>query len=62
MEFTNIRDNEEFKFCIDDGMEIIEGHPQFNKVWSEPINAKAFAQELIKHTYRNGWSLPEMPS
>ena len=61
MEFTNIRDNEEFKFCIDDGMEIIEGHPRFNKVWSDPINAKAFSRELIKHTYRNGWSLPDMP-
>ncbi len=43
-------------------MEIIEGHPRFNKVWDEPINAKAFAQDLIKHTYRDGWSLPEMPS
>jgi predicted dehydrogenase len=62
MQFTNIRDNEELKFLIDDGMEIIEGHPRFNKVWDEPINAKAFAQDLIKHTYRDGWSLPEMPS
>ncbi len=62
MQFTNIRDNEEFKFCIDDGMEIIEGHPSFNKVWSDPINAKSFAQELIKHNYRTGWSLPDMPA
>lgn len=62
MQFTNIRDNEELKFLIDDGMQIIEGHPRFNKVWDEPINAKAFAQDLIKHTYRDGWSLPEMPS
>lgn len=61
MQFTNIRDNEELKFLIDDGMEIIEGHPRFNKVWNEPINAKVFAQELIKHTYREGWSLPDMP-
>lgn len=62
MQFTNIRDNEELKFLVDDGMEIIEGHPRFNKVWDEPINAKAFAQDLIKHTYRDGWTLPDMPS
>ncbi len=62
MKFTNIRDNEEFKFCIDDGLKIVDGHPSFNKVWSDPINAKAFAEELIKHNYREGWSLPEMPA
>jgi len=27
----------------------------------ESISAKAFADELIKHTYREGWSLPGMP-
>ncbi|MFA5819363.1 MAG: Gfo/Idh/MocA family oxidoreductase [Bacteroidales bacterium] len=62
MQFTNIRDNEEFKFCIDDGMVINEGHPTFNKVWSNSINAKAFSNELIKHNYREGWSLPDMPA
>jgi len=62
MHFTNIHENEEFKFCIDDGMVIHEGHPSFNKVWSKPINAKTFASELIKHNYREGWSLPEMPA
>lgn len=62
MQFTNIRDNEEFKFCIDDGMVIKEGHPSFNKVWSKPINAKEFASELISHKYREGWSLPDMPA
>ncbi|MCL6103152.1 MAG: gfo/Idh/MocA family oxidoreductase, partial [Bacteroidetes bacterium] len=62
MQFTNIRDNEEFKFCIDDGMVIKEGHPSFNKVWSKPINAKEFAYELISHKYREGWALPDMPA
>jgi hypothetical protein len=28
---------------------------------TDPINAKAFAAELIKHKYRSGWDLPEMP-
>ena len=35
--------------------------PTFNKTWTEPVNANAFAQELIKHTYRDGWKLPDMP-
>jgi hypothetical protein len=61
MQFTNIRDNEELRFCIDNGMVIDEGNPTFNEVWSEPINAKAFSSELIKHKYREGWSLPDMP-
>ena len=26
-----------------------------------PEHAKAFAEELIKHTYRPGWTLPAMP-
>ena len=29
---------------------------------TEFISAKAFADELIKHTYREGWTLPSMPS
>ncbi len=26
-----------------------------------PVNAQQFAQELIKHNYRDGWKLPDMP-
>lgn len=62
MQFTNIRDNEEVRFCLDDGLEIIDGHPKFNKKYTDPINAKAFAADLIKHNYRSGWSLPDMPA
>jgi len=25
------------------------------------MNAKKFAGEMIKHTYRDGWTLPAMP-
>jgi len=25
------------------------------------MNAKQFAAEMVKHNYRTGWSLPEMP-
>jgi hypothetical protein len=61
MEFTNISDSESVKICIDDKFTIADGHPTFNKKWTEPMNAKQFAAEMVRHTYRTGWSLPEMP-
>ncbi len=61
MRFTNIGDNEEIKICVKDGFTIHDGHPSFNKTWTDPINAKKFAEELIKHNYREGWKLPDMP-
>ncbi|MDR0538542.1 MAG: Gfo/Idh/MocA family oxidoreductase [Tannerellaceae bacterium] len=61
MQFTNIGDNEEIKIVTSDGFTIKDGHPSFNKKFTEPINAKAFASELIKHNYRAGWLLPAMP-
>ena len=61
MQFTNIGDNETIKTCIKDGFTIKDGHPSFNKTWTDPINAKQFAAELIKHNYRAGWKLPDMP-
>jgi hypothetical protein len=62
MNFTNIHDNETFDFCLDDGFVINDGHPTFNKKFSAPISAKGFAADLIKHNYREGWSLPDMPA
>ncbi len=62
MEFTNINDDETLRIVIEDGFEITDGHPTFDKTMTDPINAKAFAQELIKHNYRDGWDLPNMPS
>ena len=61
MRFTNIGDNEEIKICVKDGFTIHDGHPSFNKTWTDPINAKQFAEQLIKHNYREGWKLPDMP-
>lgn len=61
MKFTNIGANEEIRTVIKDGFKIKEGHPTFDKDWTEPMNAIAYSQELIKHTYRDGWDLPEMP-
>ena len=62
MEFTNIGPNEEIRTVIKDGFEIHDGHPTFDKTWTDPMNAKAYSEELVKHTYRDGWSLPDMPA
>jgi len=62
MEFTNLTDSEQIRTVIKDGFEIHDGHPTFKKDWTEPVAAKAFAAELIKHTYRAPWKLPDMPA
>ena len=61
MEFTNIPEDATIRTIIEDGFEIVDGHPTFDKKMTDPINAKAMAQEMIKHTYQNGWKLPSMP-
>lgn len=61
MKFTNISDNETIKTVIEDGFKITDGHPTFNKTWTEPLNAIQYAESLIKHNYREGWKLPAMP-
>ncbi|MBR5276285.1 MAG: Gfo/Idh/MocA family oxidoreductase [Bacteroidaceae bacterium] len=61
MRFTNIPEDATIRSIIKDGFSIKDGHPTFNKTWTEPVNANEFAQELIKHTYRDGWKLPDMP-
>ena len=62
MEFTNIGDDEMIKICMEDHFTITDGHPTFDKKWTDPINAKEFASGMIRHTYREGWILPEMPA
>ncbi|MCK5370067.1 MAG: gfo/Idh/MocA family oxidoreductase, partial [Cyclobacteriaceae bacterium] len=62
MEITNISDSEEIETVIKDGFTIHDGHPSFKKDWTEPVSANEYAKELIKHTYRDGWSLPDMPA
>ena len=34
---------------------------KFKTVWTDPINAQEFAAGLIKHNYRDGWKLVDMP-
>jgi predicted dehydrogenase len=60
MRFSNISDNEELKIMISDNFSVHDGHPTFDKQY-KTFNALASANEYIKHTYREGWSLPAMP-
>lgn len=61
MKFTNIAPDATIRTVIKDGFYIKDGHPTFDKVWTDPVNALEYSQELIKHTYRDGWKLPDMP-
>jgi hypothetical protein len=62
MEFTNISDTDNVKICISDNFTITNGDPKFDRKWTEPMPAKQFASEMIKHTYRKGFTLPDMPA
>jgi hypothetical protein len=62
MEFTNIKDDDKVRVVISDNFTIVDGDPKFDKKWTEPMNAKQFASEMVKHTYRPGFTLPEMPA
>ncbi len=61
MRFTNIPEGATLRTMIEDGFSVKDGHPTFNKTYTDPVDANAYAAELIKHTYRDGWALPEMP-
>jgi hypothetical protein len=61
MRFTNIAEDATIRTMIKDGFSIKDGHPTFNKTMTDPVNAIAYAEELIKHNYREGWKLPDMP-
>ncbi len=60
MKFTNISATEELKVVSVDEFKVIDGHPHFNTIYAK-FNALEAANSYIKHTYRNGWALPEMP-
>ena len=56
MKITNINDNDEISIVKSNKFTIINGDPKFDTS-HETINAKAFAEEMIKHNYREGWKL-----
>ena len=60
MEFTNIQESDKVKIVSVDEFSVIDGDPRFNRQFVE-LNAKNAAEEWIKHTYHNGFSLPDMP-
>ncbi|MGI6074610.1 MAG: Gfo/Idh/MocA family protein [Fermentimonas sp.] len=60
MRFTNISDTDKIKIVTVDNYSVIDGDPKFDRRFAE-FNAKEMAEEWIKHTYHNGFSLPEMP-
>jgi hypothetical protein len=62
MTFTNITDSDAIETVIEDGFRIDDGHPTFDKKWTDKMSAKEFAAQLIKHDYREGWSIPDMPA
>ena len=61
MRFTNIPADATVRSVVKDGFSNKDGHPTFNKTWTDPVNAQEFAAELVKHNYRKGWQLPDMP-
>lgn len=61
MQFTNIPENATVKSMIKDGFSIKDGHPTFQNKYTEPVNAREFAAELIKPKYQNGFVIPELP-
>jgi hypothetical protein len=60
MEFTNIGADDSVRLTISDNFTIVDGDPKFNRP-DVKMNAKDFAAEMVKHTYRKGFTLPDMP-
>lgn len=56
MKITNLTDSDEVSIVKSDTFTIHNGHPSFDTK-RETIKAKPFAEEMIKHEYREGWKL-----
>lgn len=61
MRFSNISPNDKIKIVTVDEYAVIDGDPKFDRRFAE-FNALDMANEWIKHTYHNGFSLPAMPN
>lgn len=61
MKFTNIPENATLRTIIEDKFHIHNGHPTFDRLYADPVNANEYAARLIKPVYREGWKLPELP-
>jgi hypothetical protein len=60
MQFTNISPTDKISIVTHDEYAVIDGDPKFDRRFAE-FNALEMANEWIKHTYYNGFTLPEMP-
>ena len=60
MKFTNISDSDKINVLTVDDYIVTDGHPTFDRRYAE-FNALEMANEWIKHTYNNGFTLPDMP-
>jgi predicted dehydrogenase len=60
MRFTNIGADETIRRVTGTEIVVVDGDPTVRNV-TENINALEWANELIKHTYRTGWNIPDMP-
>jgi len=56
MKITNLSENDKVRIVKSDVFYVEKGHPHF-ETEHETINAKTFAEEMIKHEYREGWKL-----
>lgn len=61
MKFTNIPANAKIRSIIEDRFHIHDGHPTFDRLYADPVDANEYAARLIKPVYRDGWKLPELP-
>ena len=60
MKFTNLSANDKIKIVNYDDFKVIDGDPRFDRRFGE-FNALEAANEWVKHTYHNGFTLPDMP-
>ena len=54
-----VDDRKKFINFVDD-FKVVDGDPRFDRRFAD-FNALDVANEWIKHTYNNGFSLPSMP-
>ncbi len=61
MKFTNISPSDKIRIVTVDEYAVIDGDPKFDRRYAD-FNALDMANEWIKHTYHNGFTLPTMPN
>ena len=60
MKFTNIGANDTIRMVTGTEIVVVDGDPRTRNI-TENVSAIEYANELINHKYRDGWTLPAMP-